>query len=235
MPASETEAHKELKRLSMRWAREQGYSCRGEEISLPHSGFRADVAAYKPAYEQRTVEFEGKTLRQRHPVIGATAVFECKQSRADLLNDSCLSGKTREKLKRLNERRETLERLLKVHLPSAANGDSLFQEFQTYNLAAENHKGYRKVLRDIAALQTGLFHKTKFENLVRYRCANLFYLVTTDDIIADYELPLNWGLLVKKEKTLELRRKPVWIDVHEGSRLAVLQRLAMAGSRIRTE
>ena len=33
--------------------------------------------------------------------------------------------------------------------------------------------------------------------MVRYSCANLLYLVTLDDIIADYELQLNWGLLVK--------------------------------------
>ncbi len=63
MAGNETEAHKELKRLAVAWAREQGYSCCGVEIRLPHSGYRADVAAYKPAYELRTLEFEGR-MRQ---------------------------------------------------------------------------------------------------------------------------------------------------------------------------
>lgn len=232
MARTETDAHKELKSLSLVWAMEQGYTCCGLEISLPHSGFRADVAAYKPAYEQRIIEFEGKTIRQRLPVIGTTAVFECKQARSDLLKDSGIADEIREKLRRLNERRATLERLLKIHLPSTANGDSLFQEFQTHNLAAINHKGYQSVLREIATLQAGLFHKTKFEKLIRYRCANLFYLVTIGEILADYELPLNWGLLVKKGDSLELRRKPRWIEANEGSRLAVLQRIAMVSIRI---
>jgi hypothetical protein len=231
MSRNETDAHQELKRLAALWARDHGYSCIGFEIRLPNSGYRADVAAYKPAYEQRTVEFEGRTLRQRHPVIGTTAVFECKQSRSDLLNDSYLAHKGREKLKRLNERRVVLERLLKVHLPSAVHGDSLFQEFQTLNVGAVNHKGYQKVLRDIAALQRAFFHKTKFENLVRYRCANLFYLVTLDDIIADHELPLRWGLLVKIGNILDLRRKPMWLEAHEGLRLTVLQKIAVKSTQ----
>jgi hypothetical protein len=169
-----------LKRFAVEWARGQDHSCCELKIRLPHSGYRCDVAAYKPAYAKRIVEFVGQRLRQSHPVIGTTAVFECKQARSDLLNDSC----------------QVLERLLKIHLPSTANGDSLFQEFQTYSLAAVNHKGYQKALRDISALQAGLLQKRKFENLVRHGCANMFYLVTVKNIISDYELPLNWGWLV---------------------------------------
>lgn len=232
MSRGESKAHQDLKRLSISWALEQGYTCIGTEIRLPHSGYRADVAAYKPAYEQRTVQIEGKVLRQRHPVVGTTAVFECKQSRPDLLNHSFLADKARENLKRLNERRTVLERLLKIHLPSAANGDSLFQEFQTLNLASVEHIGYQNVLRQIAALQNGLFRKTKFEKMVRYRCANLFYLVTTKGLIKEYELPLNWGLLVSIGDGLELCRKPMWIDCSEGSRLAILQRLATKGTNL---
>jgi len=226
MATGETEQHRQLKQLSALWAREQGYSCCRYEIRLPHSGFRADVAAYKPAYETATVAFEGKTLRRREPVIGTTAVFECKQGRADLLKDSCIAEKTKAKLKHLHDRRVALERLLKVHFPSAANGDSLFQEYQTHNLEAINHSGYRKVLKAIATLQAGLFYKTKFEKLMRYGCANLCYLVTVDGIIKNYELPLNWWLLVQKGDALEVMSKPVWQHSSEGARLGVLQAIA---------
>ena len=90
---AETAEHKHLKALALRWAVEQGYKCVGLEIPLPHSGYRADVAAYKPDSELQTVEFEGKKLCQRQPIIGTTAVFECKQARADLFKDSCLQAK----------------------------------------------------------------------------------------------------------------------------------------------
>lgn len=233
MAKGETELHKELKALSLMWAEEAGYTCRGVEIRLENCGYRADVAAYKPAYQIKHVKVEAKTLRQRQPVIGTTAVFECKQARSDLLNDSCITTKTREKLKRLYDRKNVLERLLAVHLPSAANGDSLFQEFQSHSFESANHKGYQKLLKDISVLQNGLMSKTKFENLFRYRCANLCYLVTTEDLIRNYELPLGWGWLVKNGNVLELRQKPIWNDIEEGARLSILQRIAM-GATART-
>lgn len=80
----ETVEHQELKRLSFAWTREQGYSCCGFEVRLPNCGYRADVAAYRPASEVAPFVFEGKTSRRRQAAIGTTAVFECKQSRADL-------------------------------------------------------------------------------------------------------------------------------------------------------
>ena len=231
MSLGETENHKKLKRLSFSWAGEQGYSCRGFEISLPHSGYRADVAAYKPASESRAVAFQGRAFHQAQAIVGTTAVFECKQSRADLLKDSCRAEKTRDRLKQLHERRMVLERLLRIHCPSAANGDSLFQEYESYNFEAAGHKGYRRVLSEISGLQNALLRKNKLEKLIRYRCANLFYLVTVDGIIAEYELPLNCGLLVMEGDSLKVIRKPIWQESPEGSRLAVLQRIALAATR----
>ena len=230
VPKSETEQHSfETPRFAV--AREHGYTCGAMEVGLPHCGYRADVAAYNPARETRLIELEGREIRQSQAVIGTTAVFECKQARADLLKDSCNAAKTRKLLKELNERRMVLERLLKVHLPSTANGDSLFQEFQSYNLEAAGHKGYHALLRRISILQKGLFAKNKFEKMMRYRCASVFYLVTTCEILTDYEVPLQWGLLVEECEGLTLKRKPVRQEASEDARLSVLQRIAVAGTK----
>ncbi len=228
----ETEKHRELKRLCFAWAAEQGYSCQGFEISLPHCGYRADVAAYRAAAETRAVQFEGRTLRQSHAALGTTAVFECKQSRSDFLRDSCRAGKARERLEQLHGRRVTLERLLRVHFPSAANGDSLFAEYETYSLEAIGHRGYSAVLKGIGRLHNGLLRRNKFEKMIRYGCANLFYLVTEEGIIAECEAPLNCGLLVREGSTLRVVRKPVWQESSAGARLAILHRIALSGSRL---
>jgi hypothetical protein len=127
----ETKEHKKLKHLALLWAREQGYRCVGSEISLPHCGYRADIAAYRPDSELQTVGFEGRTIRQRQAIIGATAVFECKQARADLFKDSCNATQAKAQLEKLQKRRETIERLLRVHYPAAKAGDSLFEEFES--------------------------------------------------------------------------------------------------------
>lgn len=116
MPAAETTAHATLKRLALHWAQEQGYIIGGVEIRLPHSGYRADVAAYRPALQRLPLRTSNGPPRMvRQPVIGTTAVFECKQVRSDFLKDSHSSAETVARLKVLDARRQTLERLIGMH------------------------------------------------------------------------------------------------------------------------
>jgi len=78
MPSSETQNHTRLKALALRWAQTHGFAICGLEVRVPKSGYRADVAA----------SGRGATAR--------TAVFECKQARADLLKDAHAEAATRE-------------------------------------------------------------------------------------------------------------------------------------------
>lgn len=219
MAGSETELHKRLKDLAFRWALENGFQAAGFEIALPQSGFRADVAACK------TERVRGQS------VAGITAAFECKQNRSDWLRDSFVSESTRRRLRALNTRRATLERLLRVHHPSAITGDTLFSEFGTLNPEALAHNGYRKVLKEIQTLQSALFSKTKFDDLARYRCVNLCYLVTTEGLVKDFEIPPFWGHIEQNGDSLILRRQPIWQETTEGNRLAVLQKIAAKWTR----
>lgn len=221
---AETQNHRDLKRLALLWAQARGYTCAALEVSLPRCNFRADAAAYKPVWRQSDSETD-------EPPMGATAVFECKQSRADLLNDCALATAATAELRALHERRVTLERLLCVHHPSLCNGDSLFPEWTSYSLECLQHRGYQTVLRKIAAAQRKILQNNKFEKLVRYRCANICYLVAEEGICAEHELPLGWGLLVRCGETLCLERKPVWQQTSAAARLALLQRIALCGTR----
>jgi hypothetical protein len=233
----ETERHRLLKANTLVWAREQGYTACAFETRLPNCGYRADVVAYKPDARKLPV-IDSRTQRTRmvrQPVLGTTAVFECKQVRSDFARDSHSAEPTRARLKALDERRLKLEELLKVHHPSLRTGDSLFEGFESYDFSKLEHKTYQKIVREIGVLQNRLFDRTKFEKLVRYRCANLFYLVAEEGVLADHESPLGWGLLLHRGNSLELVRKPVWHDCPEPNRLWVLQRIAMAGTRSLSE
>src|SRR5215217_7388283 len=99
MPSTETENHSRLKSLALAWAQENGFAICGLEVRVPRSGYRADVAAIGRGRE------------------GRAAVFECKQSRADLLKDSHAEMATRTRLAELTQRRRTLEEMLAVHRP----------------------------------------------------------------------------------------------------------------------
>lgn len=214
--SGETAAHLELKRLAFLWAQENGYPIGALEVSLPQCRYRADLAAYRP---------------QKDGSLGHTVVFECKQSAPDLRRDDCRSRETIARLESVYRRRQVLEKHLRIHYPTLRTGESLFPEWDAHDFGAIEHRGYRRVTRELATLQGQLRDGRKFETLARYACANLFFLVVPNDLLREPEAPLGWGLLVEKDGALSLQRKPVWHDSPAAARLRVLQRIAAAGTR----
>jgi hypothetical protein len=86
-------------------------------------------------------------------------------------------------------------------------------------------------LRKLRVLQNRLYGCTKFDKLIRYRCANLFFLVLPEELFCDPEIPADWGALVESNGALTLVRKPVWHETTEENRIRLLHRIAVAGSR----
>jgi hypothetical protein len=211
----ETDSHVRLKRLALLWAQANGYSACAAEVGLPQCRYRADVAAYRPQRGQP----------------GVTAIFECKQARADLRRDNCRGEATRERLRSVSRRRQVLEKHLRIHYPTLRTGDSLFPEYDSHDFSAIEHQGYGRVLRELSALQNHLNGGRKFECLTRYRCANLFFLVLPNELFCESGVPLGWGALVEANESLALLRKPIWHDNSAETRLRFLQRIATAGTR----
>src|SRR5216110_257365 len=212
----ETQAHARLKRLALVWAQGEGYSACAMEVTLPRCRYRADLAAYRP--------------NGRQPAV--TAIFECKQALVDLRRDHGCTSTTIQRLEKVHRRREILERNLRVHYPALRVADSLFDEFDSHNFSAIEHRGYKQVVRQTQALQNRLFDCTKFETLIRYRCANLFFLVLPSELFREPEIPIGWGALIESSPgELQLVRKPVWHETNEQSQLQFLQRVAAAGTR----
>jgi hypothetical protein len=211
----ETERHARLKRLAFLWAQAQGYSACAMEVSLPKCRYRADVAAYRLA-SKRT---------------GSTAIFECKQALCDLRRDNCHSDDARQQLETISQRRQFLERRLREHYPNLRNGDSLFPEFDLPDFTVLGHRGYARLLRELRALQNRLYDCTKFDKLLRYHCANLYFLVLPAELFRDSEIPIDWGALVENDGTLKLVRKPTWHETTAEYHLRLLHRIAVAGTR----
>jgi hypothetical protein len=211
----ETDTHVRLKRLALLWAQANGYSACAAEVSLPQCRYRADVAAYRPQSKQP----------------GVTAILECKQALSDLRRDNRCGDATRERLRSVSRRRRVLEKHLRIHYPTLRTGDSLFPEYDSHDLTAIGHHGYSRVLREFTALQNRLNGGRKFECLVRYRCANLFFLVLPNELFCESEVPLGWGALVESNDSLALARKPIWHDNAAETRFRFLQRIATAGTR----
>jgi hypothetical protein len=211
----ETERHARLKRLAFLWAQAQGYSACAMEVSLPKCRYRADVAAYR--------------LRPKR--IGSTAIFECKQALCDLRRDNCPSEAASQRLETICQRRQLLEKRLRAHYPNLRNGDSLFPEFDLPDFTVIGHRGYARILRELRALQNRLYDCTKFDKLLRYCCANLYFLVLPEDLFRDSEIPVSWGALVEADGALKLVRKPSWHETTAECHIRLLHRIAVAGTR----
>lgn len=211
----ETEAHLRLKRLALIWAQMHSYTVCALEVHLPRCRFRADVAAFRS-------------------LSGAecAAVFECKQSLADLRRDNCDSAKTGIRLAAIERRRQTIERNLHVHYPALCTHESLFRDFDVFDFSNLSHRGYARVTRDGAALRQRLIGCTKFEKLARYRCANLFYIVIARHLREVVrEIPSGWGLLAEADGELELVQKPIWQQTSSAAQRDFLIRAARAATR----
>jgi hypothetical protein len=220
----ETTAHLTLKELAVAWAREQGFSIAKKEVSIPHRKFRMDAAACAPIRKAPS-RIASSALTK---VLKAAVVFECKQSRPDLRRDNLHRETLREKVRQLTERKNALENLLQLHLPHLANGEALFPEFDSYRLRENRHRGYQKLTNDLRRTKAAIMGATKFDRLLQYRVANLHYLVVEENLMTVDETPLGWGLLIRKEDTLQLAQKPIWQDIGVVEQLIFLQRLALA-------
>ncbi len=214
MSTGETDSHRKLKVLALAWARANGFAIAACEVRVPKSGYRADVAACSRGAERRT------------------AVFECKQARGDLLKDAHAEAATRQKLAELVERRKKLEELLAVHRPDLRRGEALWAEFDTWDFSGLEHATYRAVLAELATVQARLLKGTKFSKMFRYRCADFLYLVVEDNIFAEAEIPAGWGLLVRRGEELELARPPLALETADTQRLALLECIAVAATRV---
>ena len=185
------------------------------EVSLPKCQYRADVAGYRPHPKQ----------------IGSTAVFECKQTLCDLRRDNCHTESVRQRLETICERRQFLEARLRTHYPNLHGGDSLFAEFDCENFNAIGHRGYARLVRELRAMQNRLYDCTKFEKLIRHRCANLFFIVLPEQLYRESEVPIGWGALIEFNGTLTLARNSAWHDATADNRIHLLHRIAIAGTR----
>ena len=213
-----------MKRAALIWAQLQGYSVCGYEVRVPKSNYRADVAAYRPV---ESGNGDGE--------IGVTAIFECKQSRPDYLSDARPVRETLERLEECRARMGELERLLGVHHPNLRRGETLFPEFDSHEFEGLQHDGYQKLVREVSLLESRLYGKTKFDKMVKWRCANVLYAVVSPGVMEEHEVPRSWGLLRAEDPLddgceLELVRQPVFLEVADGQRLDLLQRLARAAT-----
>lgn len=233
MSHAESAAHKELKRLALIWAQMNGYRVAAAEVSLPNYRFRLDVAGYRP--ERVRISAPDRGLKTKRLVwqqmLGVTAVFECKASKPDFRRDARSLSTTLEQLKTLREQKTRIEQELRLFYPSIRNGDSLFQEFETLNFERPGHERYQQTLDEIRRLTSRLYANTKFDKLVKWGAANLFYVVAEPGTVLPHELPACWGLLVRDGASLSLASKPLLHEIGEPERLSLFHRISFAATR----
>ena len=143
----------------------------------------------------------------------------------------CPDSWTRALLAGLIERRRTLEDLLAIHRPDLRRGEALWPEYDSWDFSSLEHRAYRGVLEELEAVQRRVLRGTKFSKMFRYRCADFLYLVVEENIFAEAEIPAGWGLLLRSGEALELARPPAQLDAAPEQRTALLESIALAGTK----
>lgn len=220
MSSGETQQHRDLKRLAVAWALSQGFHACAVEVRLPRSNYRADVAA-------TTDHIASKQ--------GRTAVFECKASRPDLLRDATRETDARREMETLASRLAALRELIGEHRPDLRRGETLFPEFDAVDLRGIRHDTYRRLEKRLQVLQAKLLGGVKFARIARYRIASVCYLVTEHEFMSLAELPAGWGWLARKGEALELMVQPTLAETNPADRVALLERIARAATRLLAE
>ena len=226
---SESQFHRDLKRAAVFWAQAHGFSLVAEEVRIPRSSYRADVVA-------------GDSTLKGGPRVLRTAIFECKQSRSDLLKDGREVRDTSLRIQELTGRKHELDRLLGLHYPTLRTSEELFAEFVVPVEASKlGHEGYASVVRELAKLQQRLYGKTKFDRLMARQSADLHYLVAREGIVEPHEVPPGWGLLTWDGSTqapaqsdvphLALITQPTLCQTTDACRLEMLMGIARTATR----
>ena len=87
------------------------------------------------------------------------------------------------------------------------------------------------MIDELEILQRRVLRGTKFSKMFRYRCADFLYLVVEEGIFAEAEVPAGWGLLVRCGEELRVGRVPAQLDSAPEQRTALLECIALAGTR----
>jgi hypothetical protein len=118
-----------------------------------------------------------------------------------------------------------------VHRPDLRRGEALWPEYDAWDFSSLEHQSYRGLLAELETVQRRVLRGTKFSKMFRYRCADFLYLVVEDNIFAEAEIPAGWGLLVRCSDELRLARAPANLDAAPAQRAALLEMIAIAGTR----
>jgi hypothetical protein len=107
----------------------------------------------------------------------------------------------------------------------------LWPEYDAWDFSTLEHRAYRGVLDELETVQRRVLRGTKFSKMFRYRCADFLYLVVEDGIFAEADIPAGWGLLVRTGEGLRLARAPANLEAAAAQRSALLECIAVAGTR----
>lgn len=224
MKLVETHTHIQLKRLAHAWLLREGFQAVAAEVRAPIMRYRADVAGYidaepyappadgngaaahdhleaivDPVGGQRILPFDptARPVSPRKACEPRTIIVECKQSRADFLRDTAETDRLLAQRRTLLDRKHALERdfIVRTEPDLRTNGQFLFHDMEHWDFSRSRSPAYRKLLADIASIDSALYNQTKFFWMAQYRMADRLFLIAPRAMIKPRELPDAWGLI----------------------------------------
>ena len=232
---AESKSHRELKKWSSRWLREQGYLAVGIEVGDPTGRFRVDVAAWTD---------RGSGRSNMKPASPRSVLVECKQSRSDYFRDGASSPGLMARREQLINTLDSIGVETARLFPSASKDHgTLFDDME--RSARRPDRDIRRIRVELTAVERRLYRGVKFAKLARWRGASSLLIAAPAGLLSPEELPIGWGLLevpgrvldgqvpdgIPATEVVRIRKMPPAHDVQEQFLIRLLRNIAIANSR----
>ena len=161
-----------------------------EEIVEPVGG---------PVGGQRILPFDptARPASSRKACEPRTIIVECKQSRADFLRDTAETDRLLAQRRTLLDRKHAVEHefIKRTEPDLRATDQFLFHDMEHWDFSRSRSPAYKKLLGEIASIDSALYNQTKFFWMAQYRMADRLFLIAPRAMIKPRELPDGWGLI----------------------------------------
>jgi len=172
-----------MRQTLLSWLYERQPAGIGLAVPTRFQKFQADLAAF---WSMPGV---------RHPQPGKTLIIEIRLDRDQCWPDCSGKEELLASLRELKSRKEELESRIREREPGLRDGDTLFEEFQSWNYLGTTDPEYHKCLRAIEKNEYALYRGSRFEQIRRALLAEYTYLAVPEHTVSPEEIAHGWGLL----------------------------------------
>lgn len=195
----------------------------GMALSVPTriSRFRAGIGAFWAKPNRKRVLHPTKTM-------ALEIRFKRDECWPDITNKDDLLGE----LKQLEQKKDTIEKIIRLKEPRLRASDNLFDDIEDWNYENSRNPEYHRCLKKLEKTRRALYAGSLFEQIRSAGVVDYLYLAVPHGLVEPEELANGWGLLyINQDLTVSEVKKAKSEETTAEGKLHFIQNIAAASMR----